>query len=111
MDKYLKMIDDLAMSDKSLAEIDLELHVKSLHEARQDGYTKGCDDGYKHGHESGISAGEAFGMMEVGELSFHCINSALDALEKDDVSQALGVLRCLRDLLWYKIGMNEVEKD
>jgi hypothetical protein len=50
-------------------------------------------------------------MMQIGELSFHCINSALDALKKDDVSQALGVLRCLRDLLEHKIGMNEVEKD
>lgn len=74
MDKYLKMINDLAMSDKSLAEIDLELRTqaqavmtrepletpvavylyftKSLQDARQDGYTKGCDDGYEHGLRS-----------------------------------------------------------
>lgn len=57
MDKYLKMIDDLAMSDKSLAEIDLELHAKSLQDARQDGYTKGCDDGYEHGLRDGYKHG------------------------------------------------------
>ena len=104
MDKYLKMIDDLAMSDKSIAEIDLELHVKSLHEARQDGYTKGCDDGYEYGFESASRIGEKFGALQIGEPSFHCIESAIDALEKDDVCRALGILRVLRDKLAHEIG-------
>jgi hypothetical protein len=111
MHKYLKMIDDLAKSDKSLDEIGLELHAKSLQDARKAGYAEGCNEGYEHGFESGSRGAELIGMMQIGELSFHCINSALDALKKDDVSQALGVLRCLRDLLEHKIGMNEVEKD
>jgi flagellar biosynthesis/type III secretory pathway protein FliH len=110
MDKYQKMIDDLANSNKSLDEIELELHAKSLHEARQSGYTQGCNDGYRYGLESGNRCGEMVSVMEIGGLSFYCINSAIDALHKKDVSQALGVLRCLRDLLAHKIGMEEIEK-
>lgn len=70
----------------------------------------GFHQGTTKGFERGAEVGEVGGRLHVGEHAFHCVNAAIQALEnpKDDIGQALGILRVLRAYLATETGRETV---
>lgn len=64
------------------------------------GFHKGAEAGL----DRGVSVGEVIGSFSIGEHSWHCVNAAIDALERNEEMQALGVLRTMRYMLAHATG-------
>ncbi len=70
--------------------------------------SKQLGNGFHKGHEEGLGNGLDIGLqvghMDVGEHAWHSVNSAIDAIEKDDVLRGLMLLRTLRFALASATG-------
>lgn len=55
----------------------------------------GFHEGVSSGFSIGFDSGQSIGQMSVGEISWHVVNCAIDALERGDDLKAVMLLRTL----------------
>lgn len=59
------------------------------------GFHTGKTAGFEEGNTSGITVGQLY----AAEHAWHCVNAAIRAIEAENESEALGILRVLKFML------------
>lgn len=59
------------------------------------GFHTGKAEGFEAGNTSGVTVGQLY----AAEHAWHCVNAAIRAMESENGSEALGILRVLKFML------------